>query len=352
MSCSSIKKYKYEINTIINHKVHNLSNYYILHDKRIALYEDGLIKICNSKTYKPNIVIPITDKNDYLNICEFIQNKKRNQFVFLVYSEKKNIIHLISLGKENYTIIDTLKFENKIYVYGILNNIDYIDSFIVCLENSNELRIYKNKKNYFLFWNSSSYKIDQIYKIEFIKNASMTVKEIKETQDGQNLILMSTVVHSYITYYYFLNFNLVYKHIEAYYKLDEDWPSKNHFLILQNKILFINQLDDILLFNYNNMKDIYKEGKKNNDNNDKIESIEKIDDNRIICGTNLGNVFEVEIKNGKFISYDVLNITNRKKYKIFSNINSIIKIEKNKYIIRDELCYLICKRKYLMSDLK
>ena len=140
---SSIKKYKYEINTILNHKVHNLSNYYILHDKRIALYEDGLIKICNSKTYKPNIIIPITDKNDYLNICEFIQNKKGNQFVFLVYSEKKNIIHLISLGKENYTIIDTLKFENKIYVYGILNNIDYIDSFIVCLENSNELRIYR-----------------------------------------------------------------------------------------------------------------------------------------------------------------------------------------------------------------
>ena len=349
MSRLSMKKYKYEINTIITHKVHNLSNYYILHDKRIALYEDGLIKICNSKTYKPNIIIPITDKNDYLNICEFIQNKKGNQFVFLVYSEKKNIIHLISLGKENYTIIDTLKFENKIYVYGILNNIDYIDSFIVCLENSNELRIYKNKKNSFIFWNSSSYKIDQIYKIEFIQNASMTVKEIKETADGQNLIIMSTAVHSYITYYYFLKFNLVYKHFVAYYKLNKDWPSKNHFLIFQNKILFIIESDNILLLNYTNMKDIYKKGIKIYDINDRIESIEKIDDNRIICGTNLGNVFEVEIKNGKFIFYDVLNITNRKKYKIFSNINSIKKIEKNKFIIRDELCYLICKRKEIFN---
>ena len=44
---------------------------------------------------------------------------------------------------------------------------------------------------------------------KFIQNDSMKVKEIKETPDGQNLILMSTAVHSYITYYYFLNFNLV-----------------------------------------------------------------------------------------------------------------------------------------------
>ena len=66
------------------------------------------------------------------------------------------------------------------------------------------------------------------------------------------------------------------------------------------------------------MKDIYKEGKNNYDNNDNIESIEKIDDNRIICGTNLGNVFEVEIKNGKFIFYDVFNITkNEKSIKFF-----------------------------------
>ena len=179
----------------------------------------------------------------------------------------------------------------------------------------------------------------------------MTVKEIKETPDGQNLILMSTVLHSYITYYYFMNFNLVYKQIVAYYKIDGARPSKNHFLILQNKILFIDESDNILLLNYTNMKDIYKKGIKIYDINDRIESIEKIDDNRIICGTNLGNVFEVEIKNDKFIFYDIFNITNRKKYKIFSNINSIIKIEKNKYIIRDELCYLICKRKYLMSDL-
>ena len=347
MSCSSIKNYKYEINTIINHKVHNLSNYYILHDKRIALYEDGIIKICNSKTYKPDIIIPITDKNDYLNICEFIQNKKGNQFVFLVYSEKKNIIYLILLGKENYTIIDTLKFEKKIYVYGILNNIDYADSFIVCLEYSSQLRIYKNKKNKFLFW-KSSYQVNEIYSLEFSYNTSMTVneiKEIKESPDGKNLILLMDVRRSYIYSFYFANFDLESKNIVANYNLDEDIPTKNHFLILQNKILFVNNSDNILFFDYNTMKDIFGERKKKYDKINKIEAIGKIDDNRIICGTNLGTVFEVEIKDNKLIYYEEFNIANRKKYKIFSNIKSIKKFKNDKYIIGDELCYIIFKRK-------
>ena len=351
MSCSSTKKYKYEIKTIISHKVFHLNNYYILHDKRISLYEDGIIKICNSKTYKPIIIIPITDENNFLDICEFIKNKNRNQFILLVYSEQKNIIYLISLGKESYTIIDKLKFGEKIYAYGILNNIDYVDSFIVCPESSSELRIYKNKKNKFLFW-KSSYKLDQIINIEFIPNSSMTVKGIKETPDGKNIILICTVYHSYITYFYFVNFHLEYKHIIAYYYLSEDIPKKYHFLILLNKILFINQLNNIIYFDYNSMKDIYKEGKKDYDEKGKIEAFEKIDNNRIICGTSLGNVFEVEIKNGKLIYYEVLNIANRKKYKNFSIINSIKEIEKNKYIIRDELCYLIFKRKILETGLK
>ena len=338
-----MKKYKYEINTIVNHKVHNLSNYYILHDKRIALYEDGLIKICNLNTFKPNIIIPITNESDYLHFCEFIQNKKENQFAFIVYSEEKNIIYLISLGKENYTILETLKFKNKItYVYGILNNIDYIGSFIVCLENSNELKIYK-KTNSLLFWKSPSYSLVHNYRIKFIDK--IEVKEIKETSDGQNLILM-TVVGSFIKSCSFMNLNLKYTKIIAYYVLYEDRPSKNHFLILQNKILYINELDNIKLLDYNNMKNIFKIETKDK-NNGKIEAIEKIDDNRIICGTSLGNAFEIEIKNDKLIFDDVFNVANRKKYKIFSNINSIMKISENKYIFRDELCYLICKRKDL-----
>jgi len=84
----------------------------------IVLSNNELIRICNLKTFKPDILISIKDEKYFSNFSEFVQDKEKNKFIFLAFSSNY-ILYLLSLQKKNYVIIGQIKLKKNNFLWII-----------------------------------------------------------------------------------------------------------------------------------------------------------------------------------------------------------------------------------------